>query len=124
MIITELKCPYDAEITIYYKVSGYVLDRGICEKSSSKICGISLKSNETQDLIDDKLFDFYLKQNCIKNFQNIYVPQKRYKKNVKNLNVNENITNVSFSNKLTLRRYVDFSEPSWKTYPYGFNTEN
>jgi hypothetical protein len=92
-------------------------------KSNSKICGISLKSKASSNLVDNKLFDFYISQILSNKQEKIFIEQQRFKRDLKKLKVSQNLVNVSFSNHLSIRRIVDLNEPNLKTYPYGLLQE-
>jgi hypothetical protein len=126
--IGDFKLEIDGEILSYYSLGtkSYCItykDKTGSIKSTSKICGISLKSKTNDDLVNDKLFDFYLSQMLNNKKEKIFINQERYKKNVKKLKVTQNLENISFSNHLSTRRFVDLNDPNLKTFPYGFLNE-
>jgi hypothetical protein len=89
-------------------------------QSISKICGLSLKGQVTNEIVDNKLFDFYLSQILANKSEKVQIIQERFKRDFKKLKVEQNFVNISFSNHLTTRRYVSLNEPNFKTFPYGY----
>jgi hypothetical protein len=88
-------------------------------QTNSKICGISLNCKGANNLVDDKLFDFYLSQLVANKTEKIEITQERFKKDFKKYKVLHNFVNISFSNHLSTRRYVDLNAPNLLTFPYG-----
>ena len=120
----DFKFEIEGEILSYYSLGtkSYCItykDNTGNIKSNSKICGISLKSKASNNLVDNKLFDFYVSQILANKQEKIFIQQERFKRDLKKLKVSPNLVNVSFSNHLSTRRIVDLNEPNLKTYPYG-----
>jgi hypothetical protein len=124
----DFKFEIKGEILSYYSLGtkSYCInykDPNGSIKTNSKICGISLKSKASNELIDNKLFDFYISQILANKQEKILIQQERFKRNLKKFKVSQNLVNVSFSNHLSTRRVVDLNEPNLKTFPYGFLQE-
>ncbi len=85
----------------------------------SKVCGLSINNSLQKDLLNDKLFDFYLSQFLNDKQEKIFVTQQRTKGNFKKLKISSQIENIIFSNNLSCRRFVS-KTLNYATYPYGF----
>jgi hypothetical protein len=121
----DFKFEIDGEILSYYSLGtkSYCItykDKKGNTKSTSKICGISLKSKANADLVDENLFDFYISQMLKNKQEKFFINQKRHRNFFEKLKVLPNFINVTFSNNLTTRRLVDLNAPNFKTFPYGF----
>lgn len=92
-------------------------------KTVSKICGLQLKGNLIEKDLNEELFSFYLEQFFLSQYHKLNVEQKRHKRNFKKLKVSEKISNISFSNQITSRRFLS-NGPYYKTFPYGFSILN
>ncbi len=88
----------------------------------SKVSGLSITNSLQKDLLNDKLFEFYIAQFLKKNSEKTLVKQQRIKGNFKKLKISSSIENITFSNDISKRRYVLPKTLNYQTYPYGFNS--
>ena len=89
-------------------------------KTNSKICGLQLNGNAGEPIINDKLFDDYLKQYFDKRSLKLNIAQQRHLKEFKKLKITTKVTNVSFSNQVSTRRLVQVND-IYETFPYGYS---
>ena len=92
----------------------------------TKVRGLSLQSATSQALINDKLFDKFLKDYFLDKKKECKIPQHHFKGNFKKLKISSSIDLVRFTNDISTRRYLrknnslNDSITSYVTYPYGF----
>jgi hypothetical protein len=87
----------------------------------TKIRGLSLKSSVNQNLINDEVFDDFLIQFKNSNACKKKISQSRFKRLKNNrFQVHPHIEQITFSNDVSNKRYVDFSVPNYVTFPYGY----
>ncbi len=87
----------------------------------TKIRGLSLKSSINQNEINDDLFDYFINQYANSMFCSKKIKQTRLKRLKGNLfQVHPHFEEVTFTNDVSNKRYVDFNTKNFVTYPYGY----
>jgi hypothetical protein len=87
----------------------------------TKIRGLSLNSSENEHTINNNLFDFYLEQYVNSKSCSKKIPQSRFKRLKSNrFQIHPHIEEITYSNDVDDRRYVNFSTKNLSTFPYGF----
>ncbi len=91
-------------------------------KTITKVKGISLTNQYSENKINNELFDFYLTQ-CLKDqIEKTEIPQIKFKKNKKALKVEPHLETFTFSNQITKRRLIAKQCKYYSTFPYGYQS--
>ena len=125
--VGDFKFELDNEILSYYSLGNkcYSLEFKTKQnviKSLSKICGISINGKVNEEFVNAEIFKLYIKRFENQEKDHIKIRQKRFRRNFEKKKITRNFTNITFSNQISVRRIVNMSDPNFKTFPYGYNS--
>ncbi len=89
-------------------------------KTVTKVKGISLSNQFSENQINSDLFDFYMSQYLQEQIEKKEIVQLKLKKNKKVLKVEPHLEMTTFSNQITKRRMVAKQCQYLTTFPYGY----
>ncbi len=87
----------------------------------TKVRGLCLKSSINENVIDENVFDHYIYQFANSKTCSKTIQQSRFKRLKSNIfQIHPHIEQVTFSNDISDKRYVNFNSNNFVTFPYGY----
>ena len=122
--VGDFKFEIEDEILSYYSLGNkcYSINtKGPFQiKTISKICGISVNGQSNETLINNEIFNLYIERFLYQETKSIKIPQKRFKRNFEKKNISQKLANITLSNQISVRRFVNVDDPHYKTFPFGY----
>lgn len=87
-------------------------------QSVVKCKGLSLESNFIKNNVNADLYETFINQNFLNEFNSVLIPQIRYKLDKADFKKKSTLQNFAFKNDLYLKRYV--TKSSFDTFPFGY----
>lgn len=85
-----------------------------------KIKGLSLTSNNCNELITSQLYSEFVTKSFQNDIQKFYLPQMRKKCDKQTKKYDEILTTFNFGNEIHVKRYIIQNNATYETYPYGY----
>ena len=122
--VGHFKHELEGDILSYYSLGPknysitYNFDKTVT--TVSKVRGFALDNSLNTTLFNDDFFKLYISQFLKNEKQSIKISQFRRRADYKKFKVNSQLEQITFTNDLSTRRFVDSNTINFLTYPYGF----